>query len=97
MYDAVTNSFNHFTESFFELIWSKAAVNRDGSLVATQLYDRVSLDTADLQFRHSFAGLDSGVAFDATRDILYGVNSTTDEIIAYRFNNVCRKITVSDR
>jgi len=28
-------------------------------------------------------GIDGGVAFDPTRDMLYGVNSSTDEIIAF--------------
>ncbi len=37
----------------------------------------------DFNFLHSFNGIDSGVAFDAVHDIFYGVNGTTDEIIAY--------------
>jgi hypothetical protein len=36
---------------------------------------------------HSFGGIDNGVAFDAVRDVFYGVNSTTDEIIAYSTTN----------
>ena len=43
-----------------------------------------SLNAAsDFNFVHSFDGIDGGVAFDASSDILYGVNTTTDQIIAY--------------
>ena len=37
----------------------------------------------NLNVVHSFAGLDGGIAFDAVFEVLYGVNSATDQIIAY--------------
>jgi hypothetical protein len=40
---------------------------------------------------HSFNYLDSGIAFDAVRDIFYGVNSSNDEIIAYDTNTFAEK------
>jgi hypothetical protein len=42
------------------------------------------LNTApDFNFLHSFNEIDGGVAFDAIREIFYGVSSTTDQVIAY--------------
>jgi hypothetical protein len=60
-------------------------VNRNGSLIGLRTFvSPASLNTApDFGFVHSFNGIDSGVAFDAIRRIFYGVNSETDEIIAY--------------
>ena len=65
---------------------ASGAVNRTGNLIAFRNNGPTpaSLNTAPgFNFLHTFGALDSGVAFDAVRDVLYGVNSVTDEIIAY--------------
>ena len=90
-YDAVNNRFSPYTDCGY-LDYIKAAVNRDGTLLAsvfrTPNTGRVSLDGgADLSFKHSWTGPDGGVAFDATKDILYAVNTSSDEIVAYDTNN----------
>jgi hypothetical protein len=62
-----------------------AAVNRNGTLLGTRgPYYPASLETApDLNFVRSLSPFDSGIAFDATGDIVYGVSTTTSQIIAY--------------
>ena len=96
-FSATSNSFgasaitNTFTDS------AGAAVNRNGSLLGTRLGNNpASLDTAPtFNFIHSFNGLDSGVAFDGARDILYGVNSLADQIIAYDTNTFAEKFRLN--
>jgi hypothetical protein len=85
-YSAITNTFgpSFDTEGYLDL--ASAAVSRDGSLIGLRPNGTAaaSLNTApNFGFVHSFNGIDSGVAFDAVHDIFYGVNSATDEIIAY--------------
>ena len=72
-------------------------MNRNGTLLGTRLGNQpASLDTApNFSFVHSFTGLDSGVAFDGVRDLLYGVNSVTDQIIAYNTSTFVEKFRLS--
>jgi hypothetical protein len=85
-YSAISDAFGHSLEPGGYLDSASGAVNRNGGLIGFRNNGAVaaSLNTApNFTFVHSFNGIDSGVAFDAVRDIFYGVNSTTDEIIAY--------------
>jgi hypothetical protein len=92
-YSAETDTFgpsvdtNAFTDN------GDAGVNRDGTLVGTRLYSAgLSLDTApDFNFVHSFDAIDGGIAFNAVEDIVYGVDSVSDEIIGYDTNNFVEK------
>jgi hypothetical protein len=63
-------------------------VNRTGSLLATRVFNgAMSLDTApNFGFVHSFAAITSGVAFDAARDVVYGISTYLSQIIAYDTN-----------
>ena len=87
-YSAATNSFgpSFDTNAFLDIGGASGAVNRNGSLIGLRTYaSPASLNTAPgFEFVHSFNGIDSGVAFNAVRGVFYGVNSETDEIIAYR-------------
>lgn len=88
-YDASTNTFGPSFEGNGYLDSASGAVNRNGDLIGLRLNgpQPASLNTApDFDFLHSFNGLNSGVAFDARRDVFYGVNSETDEIIGYSTN-----------
>jgi hypothetical protein len=88
-YSAITNSFGPRFEGNGYLDSASGAVNRNGHLIALRQNGptAASLNTApNFNFLHSFNELDSGVAFDAVHDSLYGVNSETDEIIAYNTN-----------
>lgn len=84
-YSATTNTFGPKTQTNAFLENADAGVNRNGTLLGTHLFNTgLSLDTApDFTFVHSFNGIDHGVAFDAVRDIVYGGNSSIDEIIGY--------------
>ena len=66
---------------------TSGAVNRSGALLATYAPSgpAVSIENAsNFSVLHSFNTLDSnGVAFDALHDTLYGINSSSDQIIAY--------------
>lgn len=87
-YHATTDSFGPSFETNAYLDVGSAAVNRNGGLMALRIYgSAASLNTLpNFDFVHSFNGIDRGVAFDATRAVLYGVNSTTAQIVAYNTN-----------
>ncbi|HJW38544.1 MAG TPA: NF038122 family metalloprotease [Candidatus Udaeobacter sp.] len=84
-YSALTNTFGPSFRISSRLDFASGAVNRNGNLIGLHTYGTpASLRTApDFSFVHSFNEIDSGVAFDAVHDIFYGINSTTDQIIAY--------------
>ena len=83
-YDATTDTFGPTAFASWYDVPATAAVNRDGSLIGTRRDSFAALDAAPaLDFLHSFSGVDSGVAFDAVRDLFYVVNSATDRIVAY--------------
>jgi hypothetical protein len=84
-YSAIANTFGPSVDIEAYLDVASGAVDRGGNLIALRVWATpASLNTAPhFDFVHSFNGLDSGVAFDAVRNVFYGVNSETDEIIAY--------------
>jgi hypothetical protein len=90
-YSARANSFGQSTSlappgGYTFLEGASAAVSRNGALLGTRLENSGSafLDNAtNYALVRSFAGLNSGVAFDATKDLFYGVNSSADQIVAY--------------
>jgi hypothetical protein len=84
-YDAVINAFGPSFNTGAYLDYASGAVNRNGNLIALHTHGTsTSLRTAsNFAFVRSFNGIDGAIAFDAVRDIFYGVNSTTDQIIAY--------------
>ena len=86
-YSAVSNTFGPSTETHAVLFDADAAVSRNGSLLGTRILSNASLATApDFKPVHSFAELDSGIAFDGQSDLFYGVNSSADQIIAFDTN-----------
>ena len=78
-YSATSNTFGPSFNTNASLTSASGAVNRNGNLIALRTYGSpASLNTApDFNFVHSFNGIDSGVAFDAVRDVFYGVNSAS--------------------
>ena len=96
-YSAVTNSFGPSAETGEFLHFASAAVNRNGSLLVTRYGypNSSSVDTApDFKLVQTLP-YDSGVAFDAVSDIVYGVESTDDQIIAYDTNSLAEKYRLS--
>jgi WD40 repeat protein len=84
-YSAVTNTFGPVGNTGSFLDSSSAAVNRDGSLIATRrgYPNHASVDTApDLHFVQPLP-IDGGVAFNALNDTVYGVDRARSEIIAF--------------
>ncbi len=96
-YSATSNTFGPSALTNLANDIASAAVNRNGSLLGTRFYNQpASLDTApNFGFVHSFTGLDSGVAFDGVRDLFYGVNSVTDQIVAFNTNTFVEKFRLS--
>jgi hypothetical protein len=101
-YSAVTNTFGPRAQAWLgDLTFASGAVNRDGTLLATQLPEAdvahyASLDTApDLNFTHMFNRITHGVAFDAVTETLYAVSGITNQIIAYDTNTFAEKFRLS--
>ncbi|HKP05162.1 MAG TPA: hypothetical protein VJU77_17565 [Chthoniobacterales bacterium] len=84
-YNATTNTFGLKANTGISLDSASGAVNFNGSLIGLRVFNYpASLNTApDFGYIHTFNGLDGGVAFNAMSEIFYGVNSGTDQIIAY--------------
>lgn len=84
-YSAPSNTFISSVNVGIFLDGASGATNRNGDLVALRASGATTTVYAgiDLNFVRSVTGIDSGVAFDASNDILYGVNSSADQIIAF--------------
>lgn len=83
-YSTATNTFTPeiYVEAFLD--GARAAVSRNGTLVGTQLYSGLWLNTAqNHSLMHNFREIDRGVAFNAVRNIVYGGTTSTEEIIGY--------------
>jgi len=94
-YSGVSNTFGPSFDTDGYLGSASGAVNRTGDIVGFRnTFSPASLNTApDFIFLHSFDEIDSGIAFDAVQDVFYGVDSMTDQIIAYNttaFNELFR-------
>jgi hypothetical protein len=94
-YSTANNSFGtHFdTDSF--LGSSRSGVSRDGNLTAVEISNSVSIMNSALGVVESLAGIDGGFVFDPVRDMVYGVNSTTDELIGFDTTTFREKFRVA--
>ena len=89
---APTNTFGPVQNGFAS---KHAAVNRDGSLVAAGGNGRaIMARLPNFEHVHTFEGLDASLVFDAVRDVLYGLNTSTREIIGYDTNTRDEKIRI---
>lgn len=91
-YSAVTNTFGPRFDTNTLLDNSFGAVDPSGNRIVLSTYNAFGwpafLNTApDFASVHTFNQVQSGVAFDAVRNIFYGVNRTTNQIIAYSTSN----------
>jgi hypothetical protein len=65
-----------------------AAVNRNGTLVAVEEYNNgLTVFDSNLNVLRNLPGLDGGVVFDPVRDLMYAVDTTTDQIVEYDTNS----------
>lgn len=93
-YDSLTNGFGPVIQTGLHFREASTAINRDGSLLAVRDYFTGLNTTSDFKMVHVFTTLDSGVAFDALEDVLYGVNSSSEQIIAYDTNTFTEKFRI---
>jgi hypothetical protein len=94
-YNATTDTFAN-TESDTNLFpGAPTAVNRNGTLIAMSVNGGTSVMDPSLRPVHNLTGIDGGVFFDPNRDVLYGVNSTTDQAIAYDTNTWSEKYRIN--
>jgi hypothetical protein len=94
-YTAAGDAFSHETNTnmFLSTRWS--AVNRNDTLIALEMFNSdVTILDVNLKHVKDLGGIDGGVAFDPTQDVLYGVNSTTGQVVAYDTNTWAVKYTL---
>jgi hypothetical protein len=96
-YSALSDTFGPSLQTGSVLDNTSAAVNRTGSLLCTRLNGQSSASLSgapSFNFVHSFGGFDSAVAFDAVRDRVYGVNSSTDQILGFDTNSFAQQLVL---
>jgi hypothetical protein len=85
-YNAVTDTFTPGPNLGVPLTNALSAVNRNGTLLAFELNGQVVVTDAQFHLRANLPGLDGGVVFDPTKDVLYAVSSSTGQVVAYDTN-----------
>ena len=96
IYSASSDSFSAAIDTDYSLSSASAAVNRNGTLIATRITDNASIDqTSNWNFLHAFGGIDFGVAFDATTDTFYAINPSADQIVAYDTDTYVEKFRLN--
>lgn len=90
VYDATTDSFPASTGTGLFNSGVPYSVSRNGDLIARGAHNApFRIYNEDLQVDHVLSGFgaDGASAFDAVRDILYVVNSSSDELMAFDTNS----------
>src|SRR2546423_4451110 len=92
VYSASTNTWKWTNSSNFSS-GKPGAVSRDSTLAAHWQYlsGAVINDPSLTTIIRSIPNIDGGMVFDPLRDVFYGVNSTTNQIIAYDTNTWAEK------
>jgi hypothetical protein len=83
VYNANTNMFGPELTTGYSWGGAAAAVNRDGTLLATRRGNLVLDAAPNFEFERALNGMDGGAAFDPLQDLLYAVSSATGQIVAY--------------
>lgn len=85
-YDANTDSFptSAGTGGFHDS--ALASVNRNGTRIGFEFSGGISIMNRTFGPIQNLSGVDGGLAFDPVRDVLYAVNSSTDQLIAFDSN-----------
>ncbi len=93
-YDALSDTFGGSATTGASLSASVSAVNRDGSLIAL---DRgsASIRGPDLIEIGNLGELTGGLIFDPLRDLLYGVDVGSDELVAVNSNTLVEAFRLS--
>jgi ribosomal protein L24E len=90
-YDPATDSFPQSAGTAAYYDYAALAVNRDGSLIATQLrytftYGISIMDKNFHSVRTLGPNFDGGLTFDPTRDLFYAADPAADQIVAFDTN-----------
>ena len=85
-YSATTNTFTPGPSIGANLTNALSAVNRNGTLMAIDVPGGLLVMDQNFQVHNFLQGLSGGVAFDPNQDVMYAVNSATDQIVAYNTN-----------
>src|SRR5262249_41186566 len=94
-YDTATDSFPKQANSESFLLNALSAVNRTGTLIAVEISGAAAIMDRNFTAVQNLSGIDGGIAFDPVRDVLYGVNSATDQVVAYDTNTWAEKYRLS--
>jgi hypothetical protein len=94
-YDPASGTFPSSANTNAFLDNNLAAVNRTGTLIALEFGTGVTVMNPTFGTVHTLSGIDGGMAFDPVRDVIYGVNSSTDQITAYDTNTWAAKYTLA--
>jgi uncharacterized delta-60 repeat protein len=87
LYDTKTRSTAGTTLTNQFLSDAGATINRDGTLIAIELNSNIVIYDRALKVVTTLPTLYGGMIFDPVRDILYAVNSSTSEIVAFNTQN----------
>src|SRR5205814_2060802 len=90
-YEAGTDSFPWKVSLAEAPVKAPAAVSRDSSIVAVRLITSIGLDGVtgtyvfdrQLNYLRFLRGIDGGMAFDPAADVFYGVESSSDRLVAF--------------
>ncbi len=85
-YNALTNTFSHPVSLGVPLAGATTAVSRNGNLMAVQVAGSTFVLNRNLQVVNRLGGLDGGVAFDPSQDVMYAVASASGQIVAFNTN-----------
>ncbi len=85
-YNALTNTFPKKAKTDTFLGSVLAAINRDSSLIATEVGTGISIMDANFNGIENLTDVDGGMAFDPVKDVLYAANTKSDQIIAFDTN-----------
>jgi hypothetical protein len=85
-YNATNNTYSAGPSLGPNLTNALSAVNRNGTLMAIDIPGGLLVMDQNFQVHNFLQGLSGGVAFDPNQDVMYAVNSTTDQIVAYNTN-----------
>jgi hypothetical protein len=85
-YNATTDTFTAGPSLGTNLTNALSAVNRNGTLMAIEVPGGLLVMDQHYNFRNFLQGVDGGVVFDPTQDVMYAVNSASDQVVAYDTN-----------
>jgi sugar lactone lactonase YvrE len=95
-YDAASDTFSATVNIASSLSNVLSAVSRDGALIAIELDGAVSILDRNFHVVRILGGsLNGGLAFDPSRDLLYGVDAAARQVVAFDTNTWAEKFRLN--